>query len=56
MMKLLGTLFLLCIVLGAGCSPPSGSIGDKNDPELTSDLEPVDQAAESAAAKTATGR
>ena len=49
MMRLLSILCLLCVVLAVGCSPPAGSAGDTNDPAATTDLEPIDEAAEAAA-------
>ena len=51
-MKWLRFLLLLVVVaaVAVGCSPPAGSEGDANDPALTTDLEPVDEAAEAEAA------
>ena len=48
-MKWLRFFFLLGVVVAVGCSPPSGSAGDANDPALTSDLVPIDEAAEAEA-------
>jgi hypothetical protein len=57
-MKVLRIFFLLCFAIAAGCSQPSGSTGDANDPATTSDMEQmdnVDEAAEAAADGAATG-
>lgn len=51
-MKWLRILFLLGVVLAVGCSPPSGSAGDEDDPLTTSDLEPMDEASEAEAEAT----
>ena len=53
-MKWLRFFLLLGVVVAVGCSPPSGTEGDANDPALTTDLIPVDEAAEAAAAGAAT--
>jgi len=46
-MKWLRFLLLLGVVVAVGCfSAPSGSSGDADDPALTTDLEPLDEAAE----------
>jgi len=48
-MKWLRLFILLGVVVALGCpSGPSGSEGDANDPALTTDLEPMDEAAEAA--------
>jgi len=51
-MKWLTFLLLLCVVVAVGCSSPSSTAGDADDPALTTDLEPVDEAAEAAAIAT----
>jgi len=45
-MKWLRFLLLLGVVVAVGCSAPSGSAGDENDPATTTDLEQFDEAAE----------
>ena len=54
-MKWLRILVLLGAVAVVGCAPPSGTAGDENDPATTSDLEPIDEAAEAAAAAETQG-
>jgi len=55
-MKWLRLFVLLAAVVAFGCDTrSSGTTGDTNDPEMTSDLEPVDEAAEAAAADSADG-
>jgi len=52
-MKWLRFLLLLGVVVAVGCSAPSGSAGDENDPATTSDLEQfADEAAEAEAVAT----
>ena len=50
MMRWLRVFFLFGVVLAIGCSSPSGSAGDENDPEATSDLvDEMDEASEAEA-------
>ncbi len=53
-MKWLRLFVLLAAVVAFGCDTrSSGTAGDASDPEMTSDLEPVDEAAEEEAANSA---
>ena len=53
-MKWLRFFLLLGVLVAVGCSAPSGTEGDANDPALTSDLVPIDEAAEAAAVAPST--
>ncbi|QDV69416.1 hypothetical protein Poly24_31320 [Rosistilla carotiformis] len=49
-MKIASWFLVLSLFAVCGCNDaPSGSVGDANDPALTTDLEPIDEAAEAAA-------
>ncbi|WP_197451743.1 hypothetical protein [Rosistilla oblonga] len=49
-MKIASWFLLLSMFAVCGCGgAPSGQAGDANDPALTTDLEPIDEAAEKAA-------
>ena len=52
-MKWLSLALLLALFVTVGCSEPGGQVGDQNDPAKTSDTQPLDTAAEKAAAGVA---